>query len=70
MGIQDRDYMRRPSDEDERRSSRRYASPESQAEELARNLLSKHRKVLIYAGIALGVLIVAALILASLSGGH
>ena len=67
MGIRDRDYMKRPSDDDDERSS----SPESKAEEFAQRILARSRKLILIGGIALGILIVIALIMSRFSGaGH
>jgi hypothetical protein len=65
MGVRDRDYMKRPSDDDDERSS----SPESRAEEFAQRVLARSRKALLICGIVLGIVIVVALILSRYSGG-
>jgi hypothetical protein len=65
MGIRDRDYMKRPSDDDGERSS----SPESKAEEFARRVLARSRKLLLIGGIALAILIIVALIMSKMSSG-
>ena len=51
MGIRDRDYMKRPSDDDDGRSS----SPESRAEEFAQRVLARSRKLILIGGIVLGI---------------
>jgi len=65
MGIRDRDYMKRPSDDDDEHGS----SPESRAEEFARRVLARSRKALVICGIILGILIIVALIVSRFSGG-
>lgn len=69
MGIRDRDYMKRPSDDDgQHRGRHKYGAddfPEySTAEQIAQMVLTKYRKVLLLGGILLGVLIVGGLIYA------
>jgi len=65
MGIHDRDYMKRPSDDGDD------SSPESGAEEFAQRVLARSRKALLIFGIVLGIVIVIALILSKFSrGGH
>jgi len=66
MGVRDRDYMKRPSDDDDDRS----ASPESRAEEFARSILARSRKLLVVGGIVLGIVIIIALAMSKFSGGH
>jgi hypothetical protein len=67
MGIRNRDYMKRPSDGDDERSS----TPESRAEEFAQRVLARSRKLLIVGGIILGIVIIIALVMAKFSGsGH
>src|SRR5688572_17236005 len=51
MGIRNRDYMKRPSDDDDERTS----SPESRAEEFAQRVLARSRKLLLIGGIVLGI---------------
>jgi hypothetical protein len=63
MGIRDRDYMKRPSDDDDERNS----SLESRAEEMAQRILVRSRKAILIVGIALVILIVAGLIVAKFS---
>jgi len=65
MGIRDRDYMKRPSDDDDD------SSPESRAEEFAQRVLARSRKLILIGGIVLGIVIVIALIMSRFSGaGH
>ena len=66
MGIRDRDYMRRPSDDDgEQRSS-----SDSKVEEFLSTFFQKHPRFFLYAGIALGALVVIGLLVAKLSGAN
>ena len=65
MGIRDRDYMKRPSDGDDEHD----ASTESKAEEFARRVLARSRKLILIGGILLGILILVALIMSRFSGG-
>ncbi len=65
MGIRDRDYMKRPSNDDGK------GDASSRAEELAQKFLSKFPRFLMYAGVGLVVLIVIVLIiLKSSSASH
>jgi hypothetical protein len=64
VGIRDRDYMKRPSDDGQG------ASSNSKAEEIAQKILSKFPKILMLLGIGLLVIIVVALIILKLSGSH
>jgi len=66
MGVRDRDYMKRPSDDDDDRNS----SVESRAEEFAQRVLARSRKLLLIGGIVLGIVIIIALVMSKLSGGH
>lgn len=71
MGIQDRDYMRRPpddDDDDEPGSSSRSSSSDSDAAERVGQFLQRHSRFFRYAGIAIGVLIIIAVIVATVSG--
>ncbi len=63
MGIRDRDYMKRRPDNDDD------SSPESRAEEFAQRVLARSRKLIVIGGIALGILLLVALIIAKFSGG-
>ena len=65
MGIRDRDYMKRPSDDDGYSD----LSSDSKAEEIAQKILKKYSKLILYCGIGLGILVVVALIIAEFSGG-
>jgi hypothetical protein len=64
MGIRDRDYMKRPSDDDGRRES----SSESKAEEFFSRFLQRHPRFFLYASIGLAALVLLALLLARFSG--
>ena len=65
MSIRDRDYMKRPSDDDDD------PSPESRAEEFAQRVLARSRKLILIGGIVLGIVVVIALIMLRFSGaGH
>jgi len=63
MGIQSRDYMKRPSDSD----GRLPAAPDSNLENLLSGFLRKHPRFFVYLGAGLIVLIISALLLAKLS---
>jgi hypothetical protein len=52
---------RRPDDDD--------SSSESKAEEFAQRVLARSRKLILIGGIALGILLLIALIVAKFSGG-
>jgi hypothetical protein len=64
MGIRNRDYMKRPSDDDGQSGS----PSDSKAEELARRFFQKYPRFFLYFGIGLGILIVIALVVAKFSG--
>jgi hypothetical protein len=63
MGIQNRDYMKRASDE----RGGPFSSPDDKVEAFLGNFVHKHRRLLIYSGIALAVLIIVAVAIALLS---
>lgn len=63
MGIHDRDYMKRRSDDDNDASS-----AESKAEEIAQKFLSKFPRLLLYFGIGFAVLILITFIVFKISG--
>jgi hypothetical protein len=63
MGIRDRDYMKRPSDDDGENGS----SSDSKAEEFASRFLQKHPRFLLYVGIAIGALLIIAFFVAKFS---
>jgi hypothetical protein len=63
MGIRDRDYMRRPPDDDGQSGS----LSDSKAEEFAQRILKKYSRLFLYVGIAIGVLLVIAFIVAKFS---
>ena len=60
--------MKRPSGGDDDDDDERSSSPESRAEEFAERLLARSRKLILFGGIVLGILIVLALILSRFSG--
>ena len=64
MGLGDRDYMKRPSDDDLRRA----ASNDARLEAFLSAFLSRHPRFLVVAGVALAVLIVASIIIAKFAG--
>jgi len=67
MGIEDRDYMKRSSDEADRFAS----SPDDKLEAFFSGFLERHPRFFVHLGIAFVVLIVVALVAAKLSGkGH
>jgi hypothetical protein len=63
MGIRDRDYMKRRSDEDQRSLSG------SKIEELLTGFFRRHPRFFLYAGIGLGALILITLLIPKISGG-
>jgi hypothetical protein len=64
MGLQDRDYMRRPSgDDDDNRSE---SSPGSHVETWLEGFFARHPKLPLAVGITLAALFVAALVYAKL----
>jgi hypothetical protein len=65
MGIRDREYMKKPSDDDGRQSS----STDSKLEEFLSGFLARHPRFFLYVSIGLVVLVIAALIIAKVSGG-
>jgi hypothetical protein len=62
MGIQNRDYMRRPSDDD-----RGSSSPDDQVENFLNNFLKRHPRFFLYVGIGFVALILIALLVYRLS---
>jgi hypothetical protein len=66
MGIQDRDYMKRPPDDDRRRGS----SSGSDAEDRLSRFLEKHPRFFLYVGIGLGVLLLITLAVVVASKGN
>jgi len=64
MGIRDRDYMKRPSDDDARRAS----SPDARLEAFLSGFLSRHPRFFLGAGIMLAVLIVLAIVVSKVAG--
>lgn len=63
MGIQTRDYMKRPSDADERSET-----TDDQLEGFLTSFLLKHPRFLLYVGIVLVGLILIAILVAKLTG--
>ena len=64
MGIQNRDYMKRPSDDDD---DGRASSSDSKLEAWLAGFLRRHPRFFLYVGIALAVLIVVAVIVVKLT---
>jgi hypothetical protein len=64
MGIRDRDYMKRPSDDDGDKDS----SSDSKAEDFASRFLQKHPRFFLYVGIVVGALLIIAVIVDKFSG--
>ena len=60
MGLLNRDYMKRPSDDDPRRA----ASNDARLEAFLSGFLSEHPRFFLVAGVALAVLIVVSIIIA------
>ena len=63
MGIQDRDYMRRPSGDDGHE-----ASSADKLEKFVSGFLARHPRFFFYAGICLAILILAALVVVKVAG--
>ena len=63
MGIQSRDYMKRPSGNDGHQPS----TPDGKIEAFLSGFLQRHPRFFIFLGIALVVLVIAALLVAKLS---
>jgi len=63
MGIRDRDYMKRPSDDDDSREP----APRSKVEAFLVGFFQRHPRFFLYAGISLVVLIVTAFIVVHFS---
>lgn len=66
MGIQDRDYMKQPSDG----RFERGASADSKVEEFLSGFLRRHPRFFLYAGAGIGALIAIGLVIAWFSGGR
>jgi hypothetical protein len=64
MGILNRDYMKRPPEDDPGASS-----SESKAEEFVTRFLRRHPRFFVYVGVGLAVLVVAAIIVAKVAAG-
>jgi len=66
MGIRDRDYMKRPSDDEASRGS----SAESKAEDFLSKFVQKHPRFFLYVAIGFAVLIVISLVVVHFSGAN
>jgi hypothetical protein len=64
MGIQNRDYMKRPPDDDE---DRRSSSSDSKLEAFLTGFLQRHPRFFLYVGIGLAVLVITAIVVAKLT---
>ena len=64
MGIQDRDYMKRPSDDEAQRAS----SPDARLEAFLSGFLDRHPRFFLVAGVILAVLIVLAVVVTKFAG--
>ena len=64
MGIQDRDYMRCPPEDDGKYAS----TPDSRLEAMFSGFLQRHSKLLVYFAVGLVILFVIALIAAKFAG--
>jgi hypothetical protein len=60
MGLQDRDYMKRPADDDAQRAP----SLDGKLEEFFSGFLNRHPRFLLLAGVALAFLVVLAIVVA------
>jgi hypothetical protein len=65
MGIRDRDYMKRPSDEGEER----HLSSEGKLEALFNGFFRRHPRLLLVICVIMAVAILAAVIVAKISSG-
>ncbi len=65
MSIYDRDYMKRPADDDG--TGDPSSSSDSKAEELAQRFFRKHPRFLLCCGVVIGILMVIALAVAKFS---
>jgi len=63
MGLSDRDYMKRPSEDDGERG----ASPDAKLEALLSGFLSRHPRFFITAGVGLAVLILVSILVAKIT---
>ncbi len=59
MGIQDRDYMKRPSDDD---ADRRGSSSDSKLEDAISGFLRRNPRFFLYVGLGVGALVIAAIV--------
>ena len=64
MGIQDRDYMKRSSDDDRDSGS----SSDSRAEEMARRFFKRYPRFFLYCTLGIVILVVATVVVARFSG--
>ena len=64
MGIENRDYMKRPSDDDDDRGA---ASSDSKLEAFLSGFLQRHPRFFLYVLIGLAVLVVAAIVVAKVT---
>jgi hypothetical protein len=64
MGIQDRDYMKKPPDDD----GRQFSSADNRLEEFFSGFLARHPRFFLYVGIGLLALVILALVMAQVSG--
>ncbi len=63
MGIQSRDYMKRPPDDDDHASS----TPDAKLEAFFSSFLHKHPRFFLYVGVAIAILAIAAVIIIKLA---
>ena len=66
MGIQDRDYMKKPPDDD----GRRFSSADNRLEAFFSGFLAKHPRFFLYVGIGLLALSLLAFVVARISGNR
>jgi hypothetical protein len=64
MGIRDRDYMKRPSDDDAERA----LSPDAKLEAFLSGFLGRHPRFFLVAGLVLAALVVLAIVVAKFAG--
>jgi len=64
MGLLDRDYMKRPPEEDARPAS----TPDARLEALLSGFLNRHPRFFLLAGVLLATLILVAILIARLAG--
>jgi len=66
MGIQDRDYMKRPPDDESLHPS----STDNKLEEFLSGFLARHPRLFLYVGIGLLALVILAFIMVKISGNR